>query len=481
MTVVIGVDVGHDALRVAALVDDQPELVCTLPSWVAWDGDRVLVGEPARARPAGEHLGRLPSWLERTTDDGERGGGPGPLTSVWPRVGGELRPPAEAVAWLLRAAAVAVEERHGPVLGAVFAIDPTLGVVARRALRDAAAIAGIPSSRLVAAPACAALVVPGAVDGGWLVCDAGAGALSITVLERVGGAIHSLAQIRDVDLGGDALDTTIADQLDLEGDAATIDSDDPAWPALCALARAIKEGAGAETIAALEARLGGARVKLPARDEVDDWLAARLRRLDELIQRALAGSGFAAADLGDALLIGGGARLPGVPRRLQHALGRAPRVAGDPGSTAVLGAAAAARMFLTEPAALFLDVVTHPLALSDGHGLEPLIAAGTIAPTRALRVVATEQAEQEQLDVELWEQGPRTRPYARYTVGGLPAAPAGDAIATCDVMIDADLLPRLAARELVTGHPLAVAATAEAAIDAGALAALRERVTAWRP
>ena len=481
MTVVIGLDVGHDVLRVAALVDDQPELVLTLPGWVAWRGDDVVVGAEARERPVGQRLGRLPSWLERTTDDGEREGGAGPLTSLWPVVDGQLRAPAEALAWLLRAAVVAVEARHGPVLGAVFAIEPSLGAVARRALRDAAQIAGIPASRQIATAACAALVVPGAVDGGWLVCDAGAGALSITVIERIGGAIHGLAQIRDVELGGDCLDATIAGQLEVDGGA--IEVDDPAWPALCAVARAVKEEAGASEIAGVNARLGGsgARVHIPRPGDLEALLAPRLRRLDELCGRALSGAGFIPPELADIVLIGGGARLAGLQRRLQHVLGRAPRLLGDPATAAVRGAAVAARMFLTEPAALFLDVTSHPLALSGGHGLEPLLAAGSLAPARAMQVVPTARADQERLEVELWEEGPRTRPYARYAISGLPAAPAGEAMATCDVAIDADLIPSLTARELAGGTALAVTTVAEVAVGPERLFALRALVSGWRP
>lgn len=482
MSVVIGLDVGHDAVRVAALVDDRPELVLALPGWVAWQGGRVVVGAEARERPLGTRLGRLPAWLERTDDDGDDDQGKsGPLTSVWPVVDGKLRAPAEALAWVLRAAVVAVEDRHGPVLGAAIAVDPALGAVGRRALRDAAVIAGIPATRLLAAPACAALAIPGALDGAWLVCDAGAGALTVTVVERIAGALHVLAQVRDPHLGGDALDTTIATQLEVDGGA--IEPGDPTWPILCAVARAIKEEAAASELAGINARLGGSggRVRVPRRDEVEDWLGPRLRRVDELCQRALTAAGVTAGELVDVALVGGGARLVGLQRRLHHALARPPRVVGEPGAAAVLGAALAARMFLAEPVALFLDGVAHPLALSAGLGIEPVVASGTIAPARAMQIVPTSRADQDELEVELWEQGARTRLFGRYAVTGLPAAPAGDAIAVCQVIVDADQVPALTARELATATPLTVTAVAESAIAPDALAAARDQVTAWRP
>jgi molecular chaperone HscA len=318
----------------------------------------------------------------------------------------------------------------------------------------------------------------GGADAIWLVADAGAGALGLSVVERIGGALHVLAHLRDRDLGGDALDRTIADELDVDG--AAIDPGDGDWPALCRLARALKEAAAVDVVDELAGQLGR-RVRLPDTSELAGWLAPRLRRVDELCQRALATSGVAAGALSDAWLLGGGGRLAGLAGRLEQALGRPPSVPAEPGGVVALGAAAAARMFLAEPAALFLDVAAHGLALSDGHGLDPLLAPGAVVPARARQAVATEDADQEQLTVELWEQGPRTRPYARYRIDGVPAAAAGDAIVTCDVLVDADLLPTLVARELASGAALAVTAVEEAALPASELAALREQVTAWRP
>lgn len=418
MSVVVGVDLGRELLRVAALIDDHAELVLTVPAQLAWSGDAVVVGEAARARPAGERLGRLPDWLDGGSGDGVA---PGPLGIGWPVVAGEPRAPAEAVAWLLRAALVAVEERHGPVLGAVLAVEPSLGVVGRRALRDAAVIAGLPAVRLMSAPVCAALMAPGAPDGIWAVVDAGSGALTVSVLERFGGAVHPLAHAREPGLGGAALVSALAGLHE-----------------------------------------GGARI-------------------DRVCQDALAVAGCAATELIEVLLVGGSARLTGVQGRLHHQLARPPYVLAEPVATAALGAAAAARMFLAEPAALCVDALGAALALAVDGEQEAVLAAGAVAPARGLRVIATTTADVDRLEVELWEQGARPRPISRHALSGLPATAAGDAVAICEVAVDADLLPTLAARELVTGAALAVTTLAEAAVEPDRLAVLRSRVAGWRP
>jgi molecular chaperone DnaK (HSP70) len=133
VTVVIGIDLGTETVHVAALVEDRPVAVTAFPAVLATAGARVEVGRAATALPVAQH-----------------------------QVSGTS---AERLAWLVRAAVLAVEEAHGPVLGAVFAVPPRLGAVERRALRDAASIAGIPLSRLVTSPVAIALALPSAPDG----------------------------------------------------------------------------------------------------------------------------------------------------------------------------------------------------------------------------------------------------------------------------------------------------------------------------
>jgi molecular chaperone DnaK (HSP70) len=278
VTVVIGIDIGSETVRVAALVEDRPVPVSAFPAVLATAGERVEVGRAAAALPE----------AQRTV------------------VGSS----AERLAWLVRAAVLAVEETHGPVMGAVFAVPPSLGVVERRALRDAASIAGLPMTRLVSSPVAIALSLPSAPDGRWLVCDAGAAALTATVIDRSGGAVDRLASAEDVTLGGRALARIVAEHL-----ARTIDpAPDAADPALVAAAVALREhlgnAAGAE--AALAAIVDGAPhlagLRPPRRDELELWMAPKVRKVDDVCMRALAASNVTGAELGEVILAGGGAR-----------------------------------------------------------------------------------------------------------------------------------------------------------------------------
>ncbi|MCL4223758.1 MAG: Hsp70 family protein [Myxococcales bacterium] len=455
MTVAIGLDLGLDTVRVTALVDDRPVAVTAFPAAVGLDGAQVRVGRRALALPP-----------ERRVVDGTA---------------------AERLGWLVRAAVLAVEAEHGPVLGAVVPVAPGLGAVERRVVHDAAIIAGLPAVRLCAAPVAIAMALPAAPDGRWLVADAGAAALSVTVLERSLGAIDRLATVVEPALGGRALDRVIAEHLarglDLAGEPPP-----PLVAAAAALRAHLGDAAAAE--AAFASALAGAAPPLaglrpPRRDELELWLAPRVRKLDDACARALAAAGCAAHDLGEVVLAGGGARSAALARRLGQVMGRPARLPTDPGFAAALGAASLARLFVAEPAALVVDVLRHGLALASDDDPRSLIAAGTVLPTRETLLLPTGRDEQTALELELWEETAPPRALGRWRLAGLPAAPAGDALAACSVTVDVDGLPRVSATELVSGLPLTVTPLPEPGVDSGldaaTLAACRAAVEAWQP
>ncbi len=457
MTVTLGLDLGHDTVRVAALIADRPVPVTAFPSRVGRDGDRVVVGRAAAALPPDA----------------------APVTGSM----------AEQLAWKVRAALLAVETAHGPVFGAGIAVPPEFGAVERRAVRDAAAIAGLPAARLVAAPVAVALSLPSAPDGRWLVCDAGAAAFTVTVVDRAGGAVDRLASAVEPGLGGHALDRIIAEHLARGLDLA---ADGALSPMLLAVAKVLKEhlGNAAAAEAALAAALEGAEPPLrgfrpPRRDELELWMTPRVRAVDEVCTRALAAAGVASTELSEVVLAGGGARLLILGRRLGQVMARPPRLPADPGFAAALGAARLARMFVAEPTAVVVDVVPHALAL--GAGAEPtlLVPAGAVLPTREARLIATRSDDEVAIEVELWEQTAPPRPLGRWRLGDLPTAPAGDAFALCNVTVDVDGVPRVTATELVSGAALVATPMAapgiEAGLDADAIAARRAAMAEWIP
>lgn len=454
MSVAVGLDLGHDVVRVVALVDERPIMVTAFPAVVGLgDGDRVVVGRAAAALPA------------------TRRDVPGA--------------PAERLAWLMRAAALAVEAQHGPAAGVAIAVAPDTGAVERRALRDAAAIAGFRAARLISTPVAITMALPSAPDGRWLVCDAGATGFSVSVIDRAHGALDRLATAVEPELGGRALDRAIAEHL---ARATSKPADGPAWPWLVAAASVLKEhlGNAAATEAALVEALAGAPgslrgMRAPRRDELELWLSPRIRRLDDVCARALGDAGLMSSDLSEVVLAGGGARMAAFARRLGQVLARPARLPADAGFAAASGAARFARLFVAEPTTLVIDVVPRALSLGAGDELVPLVAAGAVLPTRESHVVATSRDGETSLMVELWEQTQPPRPLGRWRLRELPSAPAGHALAVCNVTVDVDGVPRLDASELVSGAALSAIALDDPGLDAATIAACRATVAEWQP
>ena len=192
---------------------------------------------------------------------------------------------------------------------------------------------------------------------------------------------------------------------------------------------------------------------------------------DDPAARALAAAAIDPAGLSDVVVIGGGAADRALAARLLAPYGHAAHPVDDPATVAVRGAAWLARMFVDEPAAVTVDVITPGFSLGAGSALTPMIPAGAIAPTREVRLIARDRADRVTIDLELWEDTAPPRPYGRYRIAGLP--PGGGAIAACEVTIDVDRIPRIDASDLVNGGALAVEPVVEVGLGPDALAELR--------
>lgn len=196
-------------------------------------------------------------------------------------------------------------------------------------------------------------------------------------------------------------------------------------------------------------------------------------------ERVLARSALTTLALSDAVAVGAGRHAGDVAAHLASWLGPVVRAVPAPAAAIARGAARYARLFVAAPTAIAIDTIEPGWLLGAGSALAPAVVRGTIAPTRELRLIARDHATRAAIDVELWEDRAPPRPYGRYHVTGL--APGSGAIAACEITIDADLIPRLEASDMVNGGALAVRPVVEVGLDPDAVAALRAEVLAWEP
>ena len=167
---ILGIDLGTTNSCAAVMDGGEPRVLAnaegsrTTPSVVAYVGDEILVGEPARAQagkdPAATvfaakrligrkfadvgDLRRLLPYALVAADNGD----------AWVEVDGRRRSPSEVSAYLRDAATDALGE---PVTRAIVTVPAYFDDAQRQATRDAGVIAGLHVERILSEPTAAAL------------------------------------------------------------------------------------------------------------------------------------------------------------------------------------------------------------------------------------------------------------------------------------------------------------------------------------
>jgi molecular chaperone DnaK len=486
----IGIDLGTSNSVVAVIDrDGAPRILTTaegatlLPSVVWFSGDGPVVGE--RAMPALDHSPDLTIFAAKRLL-GRRFDHPeirklahvlpyqlveAPNGDTWIQLGaGRTVSPEEVCALVLRELR-RLAERHfgGRVQRAVITIPAWYDTAQRQATKDAAAIAGLPSVRLLSEPTAAALG-HGAHRGDnrrYLICDLGGGTFDVAAVDVEEGIFEVLATAGDAFLGGDDIDRALVENLvrdvratrglDVSTDAAAIER-------LRVAAQRAKHELSAVSLARLSVP---ALAQLPSgkpveytrplrRDEVEQWSSPLIKRLEPPVRETLSRANRLRGEADEVLLVGGMTRMPAVRRELARVTGKEPGTLRNPEEVVAVGAALeVARLEGIIEGVLLVDVAARGLMLSAAGATsaapvetvcEAVIAQNAVIPTREHRVLTTRQDDQPRLEFDVWE-GESAEPGAnrhlgRYAVVDLPAA------------IDSDGTARFGASELVSGQRL---------------------------
>jgi molecular chaperone DnaK len=481
------IDFGTQHCRLAALgADGRPHFFATrsgervIPSAVAFGGaagvpswSAAQVGAQARrliaAAPRSGVLG-IKRFLGRRYDDPEvrrlaplANVVPAPNGDAWIEIAARAFPPPELAAPILAALRKAAEDHAGGAeVEAVLTVPASFDHAARQALKDAAALAGLKVARLLAEPTAAALGcgVQRRPRTRLAVCDFGAGRFDVSVLAVEPGIIEVLATAGER-VGGDDFDRRIAARISGEprGDDAVVELrhlDE---------AQRIKHAAMAEGHAsfAVSGELPGAGyVRTVKRQDIDAWTRDLVDKLDEPCREALAGARLRPHEIREVLIVGGGSHVPAALRKIEQVFGCAPTRPPNPEDVVALGAAQyTATLAGAADSVLALDASARGLGFRVAGGrVATVIARGTPLPAHAERVLTTARDGQRDLGIDVFEGdagdvgGPRH--VGRYIVGGLPEAPAGEALVLVDFRIDGDGIITVGARPLGAAQPVAV-------------------------
>ncbi|MBT8468880.1 MAG: Hsp70 family protein [Deltaproteobacteria bacterium] len=305
----------------------------------------------------------------------------GPSGGVLVAARGETYTLSEISAFVLRHVRKVAERELGKECGrAVVTVPANFNELQRSATKAAGRVAGLDVLRIVNEPTAAALAYGYNKTSTERVAvyDFGGGTFDITILQLAGDVFEVLATAGDTFLGGDDLDTAIADHMIegfLEAHRYDVRQDVQAYERL----RAAAEWAKIQLSSKPDIQLcveelaygdGGAALNLDyalTRQQLEHMSQPLVARTFDVCEDAMKAAGLRPTQLDNVILVGGSTRIPLLQRMVAEYFGREPRVDIDPDLVVAQGAALHAQS-LSVPArkAPFAKVSLKKVAHSSG-------------------------------------------------------------------------------------------------------------------
>jgi molecular chaperone DnaK len=508
---IIGIDLGTTNSCVSVLEGQEAVVIHnhegrrTTPSMVSWQASgEIVVGAPARRQmvtnPAGTVFGskrligrrhdepevaRLASALPFALAAADNG-------DVRIRIGDELFAPQHVAAHVLKKMREIAEDYLGVAVNeAIITVPAYFDEAQRQATKDAGAMAGLTVRALLNEPTAAALAygVHRQVSQRVAVVDLGGGTFDVSILAIDDGVFEVLATAGDTRLGGDDFDQRIVELLTREFSAAH----DHDLLAEATSAQRLKEAAERAKIELSTAM--STDIQLPfiaasaagplhlqrelSRGEVEAACRDLLERLEPACRRALEGGRCEPASIDQVLLVGGMTRMPAVQARVRDIFGREPFKGVHPDEIVAMGAAVQGGIVGGEiQEVVLLDVTPHTLGLKTaGDRMSVLIPENTAIPTRARKVFATTEDDQEFVSLEVYQgaaaAASQNRFLGRFILGDLPRRRRGEVRVEVEFTLDADGLLEVRAAELSTGRATSVTIAAASGLAPGEVERVR--------
>jgi molecular chaperone DnaK len=485
---VIGIDLGTTNTLAAWTDGRVPRVIPTekggslLPSVVAYSGDRVLIGQPAKeqllinpqetiygskrliGRPY--HSPQVRALKQRFAYEiveGKDG-------TCAVNAGGKIRELTEISSVMLgQIARYATMHLGGPLDGVVISVPAYYPLPQREAVRKAAKDAGLDVWRLVNEPTAAALAygVGKGLKQKILVFDLGGGTFDVSILEIDGGTFEVLATGGDGFLGGVDFDIRITDHLleRFEQDEGVEIRDDAV-----VVQRVLNAAEAAKIDLSL---LQHAEVRLPfvaqrrgkpvdlhlhlSRQIVGQLCEDLVERCARTVDEVLARAGLKYEDIDEVLLAGGMTRMPAIQARLEKQFNKSPKKGVNPDEVVAQGAALLARSLAVGGGdTRLLDVLSLPIGIGRRAAtqvvFEPITSRNASLPMEAKVEVSTWLDGQQTMDIDLFQGFSRDIRAADYigTVRyeGMPPMPSGVQRVALQVSVDAEGLMEVRASHM---------------------------------
>jgi molecular chaperone DnaK len=413
---------------------------------------------------------------------------------AWVDIAGTPRSPQEISAHVLAKMKRVAEDYLGQqVTEAVVTVPAYFDDAQRQATKDAGKIAGLTVRQILNEPTAAALAygLHHQSNQRLAVFDLGGGTFDISILAIENGVFEVLSTYGDTALGGDDFDRVIIDLLadefqaqngiDLRGDSVALQRlKEAAERAKIELSSAMSTDVNLPFIAAGPAGPVHLMRELE-RGQLERACRALFERLAAPCKRALAEAHCTPGDIDQVILVGGMTRMPAVQEQAERIFGKPGSKGVNPDEIVAMGAAVHSGIMGGElQEVVLLDVTPHNMGVKvAGDRMSVVIQANTSIPTRAKKVFATTEDNQDFVAIEIYqgenELASRNRRLGRFVLSDLTRAPRGRTKVEVSFTMDADGILEVSAVEVGTGRASTVTIEASSGLTQDEINQLAQR------
>ena len=490
---IIGIDLGTTNSCISVLDGDKPKVIenaegdRTTPSIIAYTGEEILVGQPAKRQavtnPANtlfavkRLIGRqfkddvvqkdisMVPYKIVAADNGD----------AWVEANNEKMAPPQVSAEILKKMKKTAEDFLGEaVTEAVITVPAYFNDSQRQATKDAGKIAGLEVKRIINEPTAAALAYGLDHSQGEktiAVYDLGGGTFDISIIEiaDVDGEtqFEVLATNGDTFLGGEDFDMRMIDYLaeefkkesgmDLKGDPLAMQRlKEAGEKAKVELSSSQQTDVNLPYITADATGPKHLNVKV-TRSKLESLVEDLVAKSIEPCRIALKDADLSASEIDEIIIVGGQTRMPLVQAKVAEFFGKEPRKDVNPDEAVAMGAAVQGGVLAGDVTdVLLLDVTPLTLGIETMGGVATaVIEKNTTIPSKKSQVFSTADDNQAAVTIHIVQgerkQATQNKSLGRFDLADIPPAPRGMPQIEVTFDIDANGILNVSAKDKATG------------------------------